>query len=271
MEGVYALCPESRPDSVKLNTLCDQRGEECRCYDGVVPIETLPDAPAVGARAADLVCATVHVNAGAWLGLPTGATPIPLYDELARRSSGGECTLEQATGCAIDEFCAPAAGSGTNAAFYVRHLRFPIRKLRCPDPAAQDPQAEIEALAHAIDLRGGLDLCVLGVGGNGHIAFNEPGSTADSTARVVDLAEGTQAAHRDAFAGDPPARGMTLGVANLLASKRVLVLATGADKAVVVSRAIAGPQTANVPASWLQGHADVTWLLDEAAAALLSG
>jgi glucosamine-6-phosphate deaminase len=234
-----------------------------------VRIETLRDAAAVSTCAADILCAATSLNAACWLGLPTGATPIPLYMELARRSASGGCRLEEVTACAIDEFCAPAASRGTNAAFYRDHLRFPLGSFRCPDAAAPSPQSEIEMLAGMIRARGGLDLCVLGVGRNGHIAFNEPGSPADASARVVDLAADTRAAHRAAFDGPVPMRGMTLGVSDLLASQAILVLATGARKAHIVKRAIAGPQTADVPATWLQHHADVTWLLDVAAASSL--
>ena len=112
---------------------------------------------------------------------------------------------------------------------------------------------------------------MLGIGVNGHIAFNEPGSERDSRARVVTLTPESRAAHADAFGSldRVPARGMTLGIADILAARRILVLATGAGKAAIVERILEGPMTAAVPASWLQPHADVTWLLDAAAASRL--
>ena len=234
-------------------------------------IEILPDPEAVGVRAAAQVCETVRIRPHAWLGLPTGSTPIPVYLELQRLNSAGACDLRGATACAIDEFC-PAGTTGTNAAFYRQHLRFWPGTLRCPDATTTDPDAEIRRFANDIEQHGALDLCLLGVGRNGHIAFNEPRSGKDARARVVDLSEATREAHADGFGGvaTVPRKGMTLGVADLMESKRILVLATGTHKAAVVRDAIEAPATADVPASWLRDHPDVTWLLDEAAAALLS-
>jgi glucosamine-6-phosphate deaminase len=235
-----------------------------------VPIEVLPDAARTGHHAADLVCDAVRHTPGAWVGLPTGATPLPLYQELQHRHATAGCILRDLTPCAVDEFIDLLAGDGTNQAFYRRHLPFVADRFRCPDPASTDPERDIRTLAGEIAARGGLDLCVLGIGANGHIAFNEPGSPVESRARVVDLAPETRAAHAEAFGGTAPIRGMTLGVADLRASQRILVLATGLHKAAVVRRALRGPASADCPASWLQDHPDVTWLLDEAASALLT-
>ena len=235
-------------------------------------IERLPDAQAVGVRAAAQVCETVRAHPDAWVGLPTGSTPIPVYAELQLLVSTSACDLSRATTCALDEFCATSGSPGTNAAFYRQHLPSWAGTLRCPDAATSDPEPEIGHLAGDIRLHGGLDLCLLGIGENGHIAFNEPGSAKDSRARVVDLAEATREAHAPGFGGlaSVPREGMTLGVADLLDSKAILVLATGIHKAAVVRDAIEEPPGAALPASWLQGHPAVTWLLDEAAAALLS-
>jgi glucosamine-6-phosphate deaminase len=237
-----------------------------------VKVEVLPDDADVAVRAAACVCAEVRERPEAWLGLPTGFTPVPMYTQLGRLAGDGACALGRATACAIDEFCDPSRGPGTNTAFYARHLPAPLPSVRCPDPGAADPAAEVHQLAAAVRQHGGLDLCVLGVGENGHVAFNEPGSTRDSRARVIRLAEATRRAHADAFGGlsAVPLEGMTLGVADLLASRKLVVLATGVHKATIVRQAIEGPATARVPASWLRHHADVTWLLDNAAASELS-
>jgi glucosamine-6-phosphate deaminase len=162
----------------------------------------------------------------------------------------------------------PRTAPGTNAAFFARHLPLRLRALAVPDSSSADPHSEIARFVTAIRDAGGLDLCVLGVGTNGHIAFNEPGSALDSRARVVELTEESRRAHAADFRSldAVPHRGMTLGVADILESRAILVLAQGAAKAPVVARAIDDPPSADVPASWLQTHTDVTWLLDEAAA-----
>ena len=195
-------------------------------------IEQLPDAQAVGVRAAAQICATAQAQPEAWLGLPTGSTPIPMYAELQRLASASACDLSRATACALDEFCAASGSPGSNAGFYRQHLLFWAGTLRCPDCATADPDAEIRRLASDIRQHGGLDLCVLGIGENGHIAFNEPGSAKDSRARAVELESRTRRAHSEAFGGleAVPGQGMTLGVADLLDSKAILVLATGAAR-----------------------------------------
>jgi glucosamine-6-phosphate deaminase len=233
-------------------------------------IETIADGATLAARAADLICDAVRAKPAALLGLPTGNTPLRAYGELGRRVSAGVADFSRASLYAIDEFAgAPAATPGTNSAFYARHLNIRQRALYCPDPSAPDPDSEIRAFAGAVRQAGGFDLCVLGVGVNGHIAFNEPGSSRDSRARVVDLTLASREAHAAAFGSldAVPACGMTLGVADLLEARRIVALAAGASKAAIVQAAVEGAQTADVPASWLQSHADVTWLLDEAAAA----
>lgn len=230
-------------------------------------IEVLPGPDDVAKRAADLICTAAAGRA--IIGLPTGRTPIDTYALIAPRVRAGTCDFSRATVYALDEFAAaPAFAAGTNAAFYREHLAF-ASAFHCPDAAASDPAAHVSAYAEDLRRAGGMSLCVLGVGTNGHIAFNEPGSAVDSVARVVNLTQESRAAHADAFGGIDrvPLQAMTLGIADLLASREILVLATGAHKAAAVRTAIEGPPSTEVPASWLQQHPRVTWLLDAPAAA----
>jgi glucosamine-6-phosphate deaminase len=237
-----------------------------------VKVEVLADADAVAARAAATVCDAVRSKPVAVLGLPTGNTPIATYAVIARRVAAGAADFTSTSVYALDEVVGPVAGApGTNGAFYGQSIRFPVGGLHVPDPAAADPEQHIRSHADALRRAGGFDVCVLGIGVNGHIAFNEPGSGRDSAARVVALDESTRVALAGAFGSlaDVPQEGMTLGVADLLESRRVLVLALGEHKAEAVRRAIEAPPSASTPASWLQGHDDVTWLLDTAAASPL--
>jgi glucosamine-6-phosphate deaminase len=148
-----------------------------------------------------------------------------------------------------------------------------VKALHVPNPSAEDPDEHITAFAGAVRRSGGMDLCVLGLGVNGHVAFNEPGSERDSRARVVDLTEETRRAHAPTFGSlkAVPRRGLTLGIADLMEARALLVLASGAHKASIVARVIDGGASADVPATWLREHTDVTWLLDEAAAGELQG
>jgi glucosamine-6-phosphate deaminase len=234
-------------------------------------IEITADADALAIRAADLICDAARTKADALLGLPTGNTPIAAFAEIARRVAAGTVSFERATIYAVVVFAgATRTTPGTNSVFYRIHVNVGQRALHCPNPAALDPDEHIRAFADAIRRGGGLDLCVLGIGENGHIAFNEPGSARASRARVVDLAPTSRAAHAAAFGSleAVPWRGITLGVADLLEARTMVVLASGRTKAAIVARAIHGEMTADVPASWLQTHPNITWLLDEDAAAV---
>jgi glucosamine-6-phosphate deaminase len=234
-------------------------------------VEVLPDERALAVAAADLVCDVLGANPATHIGLPTGRTPILTYDELGRRERSGDVSFSRANGYAVDEFCATGAVSGTNVDFFRRHLHMRLNALHCPDPASEDPARAIETHAHAIGAAGGLDLCILGIGRNGHIAFNEPPSSEASRARVVELTTETRRAYRAAFGGldGVPIQGMTLGVADLLASRRILLLASGRAKAEVLGAALNGPRTPMLPASWLQAHPDLIVLCDSAAAGRL--
>jgi glucosamine-6-phosphate deaminase len=235
-------------------------------------IEIVAGEEALAARAAGIICGAVRAKPAALLGLPTGKTPVRAYAELKRRIAAGDADFSHADIYAIDEFAsATRTTPGTNSVFYRQYLNIGQRALHCPNPSAHDAGEHIRAFADAIRRAGGLDLCVLGIGVNGHVAFNEPGASRDSRARAVDLTPASREAHAAAFGSlaAVPERGMTLGVADLLEARSILVLAAGARKAAIVRLAIEGPQTADVPASWLQAHTDVTWLLDEAAAAEL--
>ena len=235
-------------------------------------ITIVRDEAALAVAAADAVCAAVRETPGAALGLPTGMTPLGTYRELVSRFAEGTCDLDGARAFAIDEFVGiPRSTSGTNATYYHVHLPKPFPHVRVPKAGAADADAEIARFAAEVREAGGFGLCVLGIGTNGHVAFNEPGSSRDSHARVVDLAPPSREAYADAFGGIErvPARGMTLGIADLLESRVLLVIASGEAKAAIVRRALREPPGADVPASWLREHPACTWLIDASAASQL--
>jgi glucosamine-6-phosphate deaminase len=234
-------------------------------------VRVLPGEAALGREAARRVAAAVAAKPGLVLGLAAGATPVPLYRELVRRHRAG-LDLSRLTTFNLDEFCGLAAADPRSFRhFTALHLLDPIglpaARRHAPDPAA--PCAAYEA---AIAAAGGIDLQILGIGRNGHIGFNEPGSDLASRTRRVALAPATIAASAAAFGSEAavPREGVTLGIGTILAARRILLLASGAAKAPAVAAALEGPVTADVPASALQRHADVTVLLDAAAAACLA-
>ena len=231
------------------------------------------DAQDFARRAADLVIDAVRRKSDAVLGLPTGSTPLGMYEELARRAAASEIDFSRATAFAIDELHGvPRDHPATNASYLARALAgIPLRALHVMDSAAPDPGTECARFAAMLHAAGGLDLAVLGIGRNGHIAFNEPGSAFDSRTRRVRLEDSTREPYVGYFGSldATPAFGLTIGMAELLAARELLLLVTSASKAAIVARALEGAISEDVPASALQRHTNATVLLDRAAAAEL--
>lgn len=196
--------------------------------------------------------------------LPTGNTPPPFYDLLASD------TLSATTVFLLDEFGLPIGHPARCDAMLKGALldRMPPAHFERPMTEAEDLDAEC-ARYHDLVTSGGLDLTILGLGRNGHLGLNEPGSSPDATTRVVELAEETSEGARSYGADPPPTWGIALGLAEILTSKEIWLLVTGEAKAKVLSTAITGPMTPAVPASFLQIHSEVTVFADRQAAALI--
>ena len=230
-----------------------------------VRIEVWPEGEwgaAVGARLADRLAA----RPGLRLCLPTGNTPVPAYQAFADK--GGR--LDRTDVFLLDEFGLPGGHPARCDEMLQRSLLGLIdtapASLHSIDVAADD----VDAACRRYDVEiadGGLDLTLLGLGTNGHLGLNEPGSQPDSPSRVVDLHETTVANAAVYGAGATLQWGVTLGMAPLLASREIWLLVTGAAKAEILHRALAGPIGPEVPASYLQTHPNATVLADQAAMA----
>jgi glucosamine-6-phosphate deaminase len=199
--------------------------------------------------------------------LPTGKTPIPAYGAFAAARG----RLDAATVFLLDEFVLPD-GHPARCDVMLQTglldlLQAPPRTLHRLDVAG-DLAAECERYA-ALVADGGLDLTLLGLGGNGHIGLNEPGTSSDSPTRVVDLHPQT-VQHAAQYGGvAAPQHGVTLGMAAILASQEIWLLVTGRHKAEILSRAVTGPMGSDVPATFLRNHPNVWVLTDEDAATRL--
>jgi glucosamine-6-phosphate deaminase len=235
-----------------------------------------PTAEAACLRAADLVAELLAAKPDAVLALPAGNTPRPIYAALARRHHEDGLSFARATAFTLDEYAGVAADHPASFRRYlnealVRQVDLPPGRVYGPDATAPDLDAACDRYERAIAAAGGLDLCLLGIGGNGHIAFNEPGSPFDSRTRVVDLAADSRAAVAGSFGGAPvPARALTIGIGTILSARRCVLIAYGAGKADVIARAIEGPAAPALPASALQLHPDATVILDATAASRLA-
>lgn len=226
-------------------------------------------------RVAQMVVDTVNVHPKAALGLATGRSMIAVYAQLVKDFRAGKVSFAGNTSFNLDEYCDLPASHPASFASYMRthlfdHVDFAPTSWHLPDSAGT--AASAAAFEQAIVDAGGIELQLLGVGRNGHIGFNEPGSPQDSRTRKVALDQSTREANAPDFpAGEEvPEAAVTMGIATILSARRIVLLATGPAKAEALQRAFEGPVDVDCPASFLQLHNHVTVICDPAAAAALA-
>ena len=229
----------------------------------------------IGRLAADAIEQLVRRKPDAVLGLATGSSPLPVYDELAARHERG-LDFSRASGFALDEYVGLPTGHPESYREVIRReftnrVNIVPENVHGPDGTAADIPAACEAYEQAIAAAGGVDLQLLGVGTDGHIGFNEPGSSFASRTRIKSLIEQTRRDNARFFTSlaDVPHHVITQGLGTIMAARHVILLATGAQKAQAVRDFVEGPVAAICPASVLQFHPHATVLLDEAAASAL--
>jgi glucosamine-6-phosphate deaminase len=235
------------------------------------------------ADAADLIGALLERRAGegrpAVLGLATGASTTGLHAELVRRHFERGLGFAGVRAFALDEYLPMSPDAEQSFAATLRRqladaVGMDDEALTVPDGRADGEPALAAAAAHERALRevGGVDLQILGIGRNGHLAFNEPGTPLDGLTRPVDLAPTTRADAADRFGGleRVPRRAITSGLGTILRARELVLLAFGAGKADAVAAALQGPVTPDVPASVIQRHGAVTVWLDHDAASRLA-
>ncbi len=235
-----------------------------------------PTAGDAAVAVANLVVNHLNTMTNPVIGWATGGTPEPVYAELVRRHAAGDWAVGSAGCFNLDEYVGLAPDHPQSYAAYMRRHLFdavgwPGQQRVLPAGNADDPAAEAARYDAAV-VGAGITWQLLGIGVNGHIAFNEPGSSADSATRVVDLTTATISANARFFQtpAEVPRRAITMGIGTIMQAERIVLLATGRDKADAVAAALTGPVGAACPASWLRRHRAVTWVLDRDAAAGLS-
>jgi glucosamine-6-phosphate deaminase len=227
-------------------------------------------------RAARVIAEQLKRKPQSTLGLATGGTPVGLYQELVRLHREGNLDFDQATSFNLDEYVGLSADHPCSYHFFMRqhlfdHVNLPVANIHIPNGLATDLSQECRDYEAAIASMGPIDIQVLGIGHNGHIGFNEPGTSFASRTHVVQLSHSTIAANARYFPSmeSVPTRAVSMGIDTILAAKRILLLASGADKAEAVAAALCGPIDETVPASVLRQHSQVTYIIDEDAAGQL--
>jgi len=237
-----------------------------------VRARVFPDYEAMSVAVAHVVAGKLEGEPSSVLMLPTGITPLGMYSRLVEMHRSEGLSFANATFFNLDEYLGLAPDHRASYHVYMKENFYGLidanpARVFVPDGAAPDPEAECERYEAAIREAGGIDVCVLGIGHNGHIGFNEPGAPFDSRTRVVELSESTRKVNASDFEADrAPERAITAGMATIFDSKSVLLLASGTNKAGAVAAAVEDDVSESMPASMLRSHPNAVLFLDDAAA-----
>lgn len=221
-------------------------------------------------RAANTVEGQILLKPHCVLGLPTGSTPVGMYENLVGMYERRELDFSAVTTFNLDEYYPILKNDGQSYYSFMREHLYSKVNLRpenifIPDGATTNPAAECERYERAIAERGGIDLQVIGIGPNGHIGFNEPSEALQAKTHVTGLTAETIRANARFFpsADQVPQKAITMGISTILKSKKIVLLASGAKKREVVAQILEGVITTKNPATLLNVHPDVTLIVDE--------
>ncbi|MEF2977158.1 glucosamine-6-phosphate deaminase [Subtercola sp. YIM 133946] len=240
-------------------------------------IVIVPDAGAAGELAADAIARLVDRRPDAVLGLATGSTPLSTYSALRQRAERDHIDLSDVRGFALDEYLGLAPGHPESyRAVITREVVEPLgltaANIHVPDASPDGIETAGDDYERAIVAAGGVDLQILGIGTDGHVGFNEPGSSFASLTRVKTLTEQTRRDNARYFEAPDavPMHCITQGLGTILRARHLVLLAFGAAKAAAIAAAVEGPVTASAPGSVIQLHPHTTVIVDEPAAAELA-
>ncbi len=227
--------------------------------------------------AAQMVSDQIRKKPDSVLGLATGSSPVGLYRELIQMHQEDGLDFARVTSFNLDEYLGLDAAHPQSYRTFMNqnlfdHINIDIGRTHVPCGVADDLAAMALSYEQAIRDAGGIDLQILGIGSDGHIAFNEPGSTLDSRTRVVDLEEQTISDNARFFdsINDVPRQAITMGVGTILEAREIILVANGEGKSAAVSDAVQGDVSPQCTASALQNHPKTTFILDTTAAAGLN-
>ncbi len=241
-------------------------------------IVIVQDRAALADYAAQIIGKQIHTKPDSVLGLATGSTPVETYQRLVEAHKSKGLDFSKVRTFNLDEYLGLPRDHNQSYHFFMHdrlfnHVNIAPENVNLPDGMAMDPETACADYENKIADAGGIDLQLLGVGGNGHIAFNEPGSSLAGPTTIKVLTRQTVSDNARLFFDgneeEVPKFAITMGVGSILAARKVLLIATGTEKAAIVRAFVEGPLTASVTASALQMHPNATIVLDEEAASKL--
>jgi glucosamine-6-phosphate deaminase len=227
------------------------------------------DSDEMSRTAAQIFADRIRKKPNIVLGLATGGTPVKMYRELIRMHREEGLDFSKVVSFNLDEYLGPSPDHHQSYRYFMdtnlfNHINIKKSNTHVLNGQAEDAAAECKAYEEAIKKAGGIDIQLLGIGGNGHIAFNEPGSAKNSRTRIVDLTQKTIEDNARFFtnADEVPKQALSMGNGTILEAKEIVLIADKASKADAISKSVEGPVTEQVPASLLQTHKNTTFVLD---------
>ena len=234
-----------------------------------VMIKILKNLEEVGLEAARILARQLILKPNSAVALPTGSTPLKMYEAFANFARSKIVELKDVHFFNLDEYIGLTKSDSLSYAYYMRaNLFSKIAKVdhRIPKTNALDPEKEALDYEKTIRSAGGFDLCFLGIGVDGHIGFNEPGTSFSSVTHVANLHSSTIERNTKQIGKSIPRKAITVGIKTIMNSRRIVLMAVGIEKTKVISQALLDDITPKLPASVLQLHPNLTILLDEEAA-----
>jgi len=231
------------------------------------------DSEDMSRKAAHILAGQLIMKPESVLGIATGSTPVGTYRNLIKMYNEGLISFQHAVTFNLDEYYGLDASSDQSYRYFMAenlfdHVDIQAKNIHIPNGMCPDIKAECDGYEARIRLAGGIDMQLLGIGRNGHIGFNEPNVKFEAVTHLVELDEDTIQANSRFFKtiDEVPRKAISMGIKTIMHSKKILLLATGKEKANIIYNMIYGDIKPDLPASVLQIHPDVTILLDEAAA-----
>ena len=230
----------------------------------------------IGIAAGYYMCGQVLAKPNSVLGLATGSTPLKPYSHMIKLFKNGSVDFSKVTTFNLDEYCNLDVNDVNSYHHFMHenlfdHINIPEENINFLNGNAEDLEQECKDYEKKIKQAGGIDIQLLGIGSNGHIAFNEPSDSFQRWSHVVALKESTIKDNSRFFASIDEVRthAVTMGIGSIMQAKRILIIAIGENKAKAIKQLIDGNVTPECPASVLQFHTDVTLMLDKGAASLI--
>jgi glucosamine-6-phosphate deaminase len=245
---------------------------------GSIKVVVKPTSEEMSKAAAQIFADRIRKKPTIVLGLATGGTPVKMYKELIRMHKEEGLDFSQVVTFNLDEYLGLSGDHDQSYRYFMNdnlfnHVNISLENTHVLNGKAADPAQECQQYEEAIKKAGGIDIQLLGIGGNGHIAFNEPGSPEDSRTRVVDLKEETVRDNARFFSNESevPRQALSMGNASIMDAREIVLIADKTSKADAIAKSVEGPATEQVPAALLQKHSNTTFIVDKDAASKLKG